>query len=53
MQFVSGRVIDAQAVPSAAQSYQMLFGVYAIALAMALIIYLISRDAPPNVSTGK
>ena len=48
MQFVSGRVIDAQADPSAAQSYQMLFGVYAIALTLALVVYLFSRDASPN-----
>ena len=49
MQFISGRVIDAQADPSAPQSYQLLFGVYAIALVLALVVYLFSKDAPPNI----
>ena len=49
MQFISGRIIDAQADSSAPQSYQFLFGVYAIALALALLVYLFSRDAPPDV----
>lgn len=53
MQFFSGRVIDAQADPSAPHSYQLLFGVYAVALALALVVYLFSRDAPPDISPGK
>ena len=48
MQFISGRVIDAQANPTAPQSYQLLFGVYAIGLAIALMVYLFSKDAAPG-----
>lgn len=45
MQFVTGRVVNSQGDPSAPGSYQLLFIAYAIALAVALLIYLCSKDA--------
>ena len=48
MQFVSGRVVQQQADPSAPASYQILFTLYAVTLGVALFIYLFSRDAKPN-----
>ena len=47
MQFVSGSVISAQSDPAAPESYQLLFGVYALVLSLALLAYLFSKDAPP------
>lgn len=51
MQFASGQIIGKQDDPSAPESYQLLFGVYAAALGAALAIYLFSRDAKPKLNT--
>jgi len=49
MQFVTGAVVTASIVPGEpAVAYQNLFGFYFICLGIALAIYLVSRDAPPN-----
>lgn len=48
MQFFSGYVIDTQSDPSAPGSYQLLFGLYAAMLTLALFVYLFSTDAPPR-----
>ncbi|MFK7995015.1 MAG: MFS transporter [Granulosicoccus sp.] len=48
MQMISGRLIDSQAQPESPESYQLLFGFYALLLALALLVYLFSRDAPPE-----
>jgi len=48
MQFISGRIVNAQADTSSAQTYQILFTTYAVILAIALMYYLTSKDAPPN-----
>lgn len=52
MQFVTGRIVDAQADTSSPATYQILFGTYAAVLLVALIVYLSSKDAPPNTSKG-
>lgn len=52
MQFVTGRIVDAQADTSSPATYQILFGTYAVVLLVALIVYLSSKDAPPNTSKG-
>ncbi|MFK7861424.1 MAG: MFS transporter [Granulosicoccus sp.] len=48
MQLASGRLIDAQPQPDSPESYQLLFGFYALMLALALLIYLFSKDAKPR-----
>jgi len=48
MQLASGQLIEAQARPGSTQSYQILFGFYAFILALALLVYLFSRDASPT-----
>jgi len=45
MQFASGRLMDAHAQPGSVHSYQMLFGFYALMLAIALIVYLGSHES--------
>lgn len=50
MQFASGRIIDKQDNPSSPESYQLLFGVYAVVLGAALVVYLFSRDAKPKAT---
>ena len=46
VQFASGQVISLRPDPSSAHSYQLLFGVYALLLLIALMAYLFSQDAP-------
>jgi len=48
MQFITGRVVQSRSEPASVASYQLLFAVYAGVLAVALFIYLFSKDAPPN-----
>jgi len=48
VQFASGRAISSRADPSSAQSYQVLFSVYAVLLLITLAGYLFSKDAPPG-----
>jgi hypothetical protein len=48
MQFITGRVVQSHSEPASVASYQLLFAVYASVLAVALFIYLFSKDAPPN-----
>ena len=47
MQFVTGQVVASQSDPTAAFTYQLLFGSYALVLFIALFIYLFSQDVPP------
>jgi predicted MFS family arabinose efflux permease len=48
MQFATGAVVTATTVPGdPSAAYVMLFGFYAAALALALLMYLFSRDAKP------
>ncbi len=47
MQFVTGQVISSQSDQSSPLTYQLVFGTYAIILAITIVIYLFSRDAPP------
>jgi hypothetical protein len=47
MQFASGGVVTAAFDRGAADAYSALFGFYGLMLAIALAIYLFSRDAPP------
>lgn len=47
MQFLTGRLVDMQSDTSAPATYQILFGSYAALLSAALLVYLVSRDAPP------
>jgi len=49
MQLASGRLINAHDEPGSAESYQLLFGFYAMALGLALAFYLFSKDAPPRL----
>ena len=46
MQFLTGGVVSATASQGPAASYSALFGFYALVLAVAITIYLGSRDAP-------
>ncbi len=48
MQFASGAFMESRHDPSSANSYQQLFLVYAVLLAVTLVIYLFARDAPPG-----
>ena len=48
MQFATGQVISSQSDQSSPQTYQLIFGTYAIVLAITIVIYLFSRDAPPQ-----
>lgn len=51
MQVVTGRLVTMTADPAAPEAaYQSLFGFYALTLALALAIYLFSRDAKPQHS---
>lgn len=50
MQFASGQIIEKQDDPSSPESYQLLFGVYAVVLGIALVVYLFSRDAKPKTT---
>lgn len=52
MQFVGGRVVEAQADTSAPSTYQALFATYAGVLLAALLIYLRAKDAPPDSTKG-
>ncbi|WP_306048773.1 MFS transporter [Oceaniradius stylonematis] len=46
MQFLTGSIVTATADPAAPETaYQWLFGFYALTLALALAVYLFSRDA--------
>lgn len=51
MQFSSGRLMNTHPQPGSVQSYQWLFGFYALTLALALLVYLWSRDAQPHTET--
>ena len=53
MQLLTGRIVSAQPDPSALASYRALFATYAVALAVALAIYLFSRDAPPGTALSR
>jgi len=48
MQFITGRIVDAQDDTGSPATYQILFGTYAAVLLVALVVYLTSKDAPPN-----
>ncbi|MFK8081267.1 MAG: MFS transporter [Granulosicoccus sp.] len=48
MQLASGRLINAQTQPDSPESYQLLFGFYALILSLALLLYAFSRDARPQ-----
>lgn len=48
MQFLTGRIVDAQPDPTSTATYQILFGTYAVVLLVALLVYLTSRDAVPG-----
>ena len=48
MQFVTGRLVDTQVNSSSPMTYQLLFGSYALLLLLALLVYLMARDAPPG-----
>ena len=48
LQFASGQLVTRQADPGDASSYRLLFGLYAVSLALALAAYLLARDAPPG-----
>lgn len=48
MQFASGAFMESREDPTTASSYQQLFTVYAVLLLITLVIYLFSRDAPPE-----
>ncbi|NND91994.1 MAG: MFS transporter [Granulosicoccus sp.] len=47
LQFLSGRLVAAQADTSSPDTYQILFGSYAVLLGAALLVYLGSKDAVP------
>ena len=47
MQFVTGRVVEAQPDTSSPATYQVLFGTYAAAVLIALAIYITSKDSAP------
>ena len=51
MQFATGQVISSQSDQSSPQTYQLIFGTYAIVLAITIVVYLFSRDAPPEESS--
>lgn len=48
MQFVTGRLVGSQPDTSSPATYQLLFGSYAVLLLLALLVYLMARDAPPG-----
>lgn len=48
MQFVTGGIISERADTASPATYQILFGTYAAVVLVALLVYLTSRDAPPN-----
>src|SRR5690606_27519688 len=49
MQMLSGRVVDGWTDPARPEAaYVALFTFYAISVGLALVIYLFSRDAPPE-----
>ena len=48
VQFITGRVVESQADTSSPQTYQLLFASYAALLLVALLVYLFSKDAPPE-----
>ena len=48
MQFASGAFMESRTDPSSVSSYQQLFLVYAVLLAITLVIYLFARDAAPG-----
>ena len=49
MQFLTGTIVTVTADPAAPETaYQWLFGFYALTLALALAVYLFSRDARPR-----
>jgi len=48
MQFITGKIVNGQADTASAGSYQNLFGAYAAVLAVALLYYMTSKDAPPS-----
>ena len=51
MQFATGAVVTSTTVPGdPAAAYAALFWFYALMLALALVIYLAARDAPPAAS---
>ena len=50
LQFITGQVVSIQTDQSAPLTYQLVFGTYAIILTIALVIYLFSRDAPPQAA---
>ena len=47
MQFVTGRVVATQPDTSSPATYQILFGTYAVAVFIALAIYVTSKDSAP------
>lgn len=48
LQFLTGRIVTAQIDSAAPGTYQILFGTYALLLGLAMLLYLTTRDAPPN-----
>lgn len=52
MQFVTGRIVDQQVDTTSAETYQILFGTYAAVVLAALLIYLLSKDAPPKKTSS-
>lgn len=52
-QLITGSIVTRQADPAAASTYQLLFGTYAISLALALMVYLNSTDSKPRLATGR
>lgn len=48
MQFLSGQVMNTHTQPGSVQSYQWLFGFYALMLTLALLVYWYSQDARPR-----
>lgn len=51
MQFVTGSIVSAQNDPTSPATYQILFATYAVVVLVALLVYLTSRDAPPEKAT--
>lgn len=48
MQLASGFFMESRPDPTSADSYQQLFTLYAVLLMLAMLVYLMARDAPPG-----
>ncbi len=53
MQFISGAFMESQDDPTSANSYQLLFALYALLLGATLLVYLFARDAAPTSSVSQ